>query len=336
MKISLDKRNQDRQLLQNIRADELKKLTIGELLEISHLNRSEIEQRVLIVDEIFKEFPELDKENQEKLLKIKTKLERGNGIGDIDDLINQKYLSPALMLQLSNSLADESYSTPEEKENTKIKNQEELPCRELNSINFSYLEFSNHLKIEMIDENQYSLKYNKGLKNSENFAMTLKFKNNKCKILFKSTHSANKSYHPEEMQIAMLKKASELFPEIGKKLSLIQELDLERESITNSKTLDILSKFTNPEFAPTREVNRDFFPSTPNGNNSMNFLNQLKKLLPNTHFVLDKTKIKSDSDEYHNLVFKFKVSQEPIESDLSSITQPTSSETTLPPRSLTN
>ena len=104
MKISLDKREQDRQLLQNIRADELKKLTIGELLEISHLNRSEIEQRVLIVDEIFKEFPEIDKENQAKLLKIKTKLERGNGDRPMGGLINQKYLSPALMLRLSNSL----------------------------------------------------------------------------------------------------------------------------------------------------------------------------------------------------------------------------------------
>jgi len=334
MKTSLDEGNQDKQLLPNIRADELKKLTIGELLEISHLNRSEIEQRVLIADEKFKECPELDKENQAKLLKIKTKLERGNGNIPMDGLINQKYLSPALMLRLSNSLGNESYSTSEEKENTKIKNQEELPCRELNSINFSHLEFSNHLKIERIDENQYSLKYNKGLENSENFAMTLKFKNNKCKILFERTFSKNKSYHPEEIQIAMLKKASELFPEIGKKLSLIQELDLERDSIINSKTLDILSKFTNPKFAPTRDVNRNFFPSTPNGNNNMNFLNQLKKLLPNTHFVLDKTKIKSDSDEYHNLVFKFKVSQEPIKIDLSSIIQPTSSETILPPRSL--
>jgi len=227
MKASLDEGNQDKQLSPNIRADELKKLTIGELLEISHLNRSEIEQRVLIVDEIFKEFPEIDKENQAKLLKIKTKLERGNGIGDIDDLINQKYLSPALMLRLSNSLGDESYSTPEEKENTKIKNQEELPCRELNSINFSQLEFSNHLKIERIDENQYSLKYNKGLKNSEDFAMTLKFKNDKCKILFKSTYPTNKSYHPEEMQIAMLIELFSEFPEISEKLLLIQELDLE-------------------------------------------------------------------------------------------------------------
>jgi len=306
MKTSLDEGNQDKQLSPNICADELKKLTIDELLEISHLCRSEIEQRVLIADEKFKECTELDEKNQAKLFKIKTKLERGNGIGDIDDLINQKYLSPALMLRLSNSLGDESYSTPEEKENTKIKSQEELPYRESNSTNFPHLDFSNHLKIERIDENQYSLKYKKEL---ENFAMTLKFKNNKCKILFECTFSKNKSYYPEEMQIAMLKKANELFPEIGKKLSLIQELDLERDSIVNSKTLDILSKFTNPKFAPTREVNRNFFPSTPNGNNSMNFINQLKKLLPNTHFALDKTKIKSDSDEHHNLVFKFKASQ---------------------------
>ena len=324
MKTSLDEGNQDKQLSPNIRADELKKLTIGELLEISHLCRSEIEQRVLIADEKFKECTELDEKNQAKLFKIKTKLERGNGIGDIDDLINQKYLTPKLMLQLSNSLGNESFSTPEEKENTKIKNQEELPHRELNSINFSYLEFSNYLKIERIDENQYSLNYKKEL---ENFAMTLNFKNNKCKILFGCTFSKNKSYHPEEMQIAMLKKANELFPKIGKKLSLIQELDLERDSIVNSKTLDILSKFTNPKFAPTSEVNKIFFPSTPNGNNSMNFINQLKKLLPNTHFVLEKTKIKSDSDEHHNLVFKFKVFQEPIKIDLSSITQPTSGET---------
>ena len=333
MKTSLDEGNQDKQLLPNIRADELKKLTIGELLEISHLNRSEIEQRVLIADEKFKECPELDKENQAKLLKIKTKLERGNGNIPMDGLINQKYLSPALMLQLSNSLADESYSTPEEKENTKIKNQEELPYRTSDLKNFPIpnLDSSNHFEIKKIDENQYSLNY---IKELENFAMTLKFKNDKCKILFKSTYPTNKSYHPEEMQIAMLIELFSEFPEISEKLLLIQELDLERESIINSKTLDILSKFTNPKFAPTRDVNRNFFPSTPNGNNSMNFLNQLKKLLPNTHFVLDKTKIKSDSDENHNLVFKFKVSQEPIKIDLSSITQPTSSETILPPRSL--
>ena len=104
MKTSLDEGNQDKQLLQNIRAVELKKLTIDELLEISHLDRSEIEQRVLIADEKFKECTELDEKNQAKLFKIKTKLERGNRIGDIDDLINQKYLSPALMLRLSNSL----------------------------------------------------------------------------------------------------------------------------------------------------------------------------------------------------------------------------------------
>jgi hypothetical protein len=60
-------------------------------------------------------------------------------------------------------------------------------------------------------------------------------------------------------------------------------------------------------------------------NNSINFLNQLKKLLPNAHFALDKTKIKSDLIKHHNLVFKFKVSQEPIKIDLSSITQPSSS-----------
>ena len=321
MKASLDERNQDKQLSPNICVDELKKLTIDELLEISHLNRSEIEQRVLIAEEKFKECTEPNEENQTKLFKIKTKLERGNRIGDIDDLINQKYLTSKLMLQLSNSLGYNSYSTLQEKKNTKIKSQEELPYRESNSTNFLDLDFSNHLKIERIDENQYSLNYNKGL---ENFTMTLKFKNNKCKILFKRTFSSNKSYHPEEIQIAML---VELFPEIVKKLSLIQELDLERDSIINSKTLDILSKFTNLNFAPTREANKNFFPSTPNGNNSMNFLNQLKKLLPNTHFALDKAKIKSDLNQHHNIVFKFKISQDPIKSDLSSTTQPTSGET---------
>ena len=91
------------------------------------------------------------------------------------------------------------------------------------------------------------------------------------KFLFKSTYSGNKSYHPEEMQIAMLIELFSEFPEISEKLSLIQELDLERSGIKNYKALDILSKFTNPEFAPTREANRAFFPSTPNGNNSMNF-----------------------------------------------------------------
>ena len=334
MKASLSEGNQDKPLSPNIRAVELKKLTIDELLEISHLNRSEIEQRVLIAEEKFKECAEPNEENQAKLSKIKTKLERGKGIGDIDDLINKKYLTPELMLRLSESLGNESYSTPEEKKNTKIKNQEYLPYRESNSTNFSHLDFSNHLKIKKIDENQYSLKYKKGLENSENFAMTLKFKNNKCKILFESTFSKNKSYHPEEMQIAMLKKASELLPEIVEKLSLIQELDLERESIINSKTLDILSKFTDPNFAPTSEVNKIFFPSTPNGNNSMNFLRQLKKLLPNTHFALDKTKITSNLNDRHNLVFKFKISQNPIESDLSSIPQPTSSKKILQPHSL--
>ena len=337
MKASLSEGNQDKPLSPNIRAVELKKLTIDELLEISHLNRSEIEQRVLIAEEKFEEGAEVDKKSQEKLSKIKTKLERGKGIGDIDDLINKKYLTPELMLQLSTRLAKESYSTPEEKKNTKIKNQEYLPCRNSNSTNFSHLDFSNHLRIKKIDENQYSLKYKKGLENSENFAMTLQFKNNKCKILFESTFSKNKSYHPEEMQIAMLKKASELLPEIVEKLSLIQELDLERESIINSKTLDILSKFTDPNFAPTSEVNKIFFPSTPNGNNSMNFLNQLiKELLPNAHFVLEKTKVKSDLDENHNIVFKFKISQNPIESDLSSIPQPTSSKKILQPHSLVN
>jgi len=277
MKASLSEGNQDKPLSPNIRAVELKKLTIDELLEISHLNRSEIEQRVLIAEKKFKECAEPNEENQAKLSKIKTKLERGKGIGDIDDLINQKYLTPELMLRLSNSLGYLSNSlgyiscsTSEEKKNTNIKEQEEPLDRTSDLKNFPIpnLDSSNHFKITKIDENQYSLKYNEG---SENFAFTLKFKNNKCKILFKSTYSGNKSYHPEEMQIAMLIELFSEFPEISEKLSLIQELDLERDSIINSKTLDILSKFTSPEFAPTREANRAFFPSTPNGNNSMNF-----------------------------------------------------------------
>ena len=306
-----------------INLDKLKKLTIDELLEISHLDRSEIEQRVLIAEEKFKEGAEFDKENQAKLFKIKTKLERANKIGGINYLINQKYLNPDLILQLSNSLDWKSYLSLEEKGNTKLKQQEDLPYRESNSINFLHLDFSNHLKIERIDENQYSLSYNK---EPEDFVMNLKFKNNKCKILFERTFSSNKSYHPEEMQIAMLIKALESLPEIGKKLSLIQELDLERCDIKNSKTLTILSKFIKANFAPTREVNKNFFPSTPNGNNSMNFLNQFKKLLPNANFTLDKTKIKSDL-KHHNMVFKFKISQELIESHLSSTTKPTSGET---------
>ena len=125
MKASLSEGNQDNPLSPNIRADELKKLTIDELLEISHLNRSEIEQRVLIAEEKFEEGAEVDKKSQEKLSKINTKLERGKGIGDIDDLINKKYLTPELMLQLSESLGNESRSTSEEKKNTNIKEQEE-------------------------------------------------------------------------------------------------------------------------------------------------------------------------------------------------------------------
>ena len=308
MKASLSEGNQDKPLSPNIRADELKKLTIDELLEISHLNRSEIEQRALIAEEKFKECAEPNEENQAKLSKIKTKLERGKGIGDIDDSINQKYLTPELMLRLSESLGNASRSTSEEKKNTNIKEQEEPLDRTSDLKNFPIpnLDSSNHFKITKIDENQYSLKYNEGF---ENFAFTLKFKNDKCKILFRSTYSGNKSYHPEEMQIAMLIELFSEFPEISEKLSLIQELDLERSGIKNYKALDILSKFTNPEFAPTREANRAFFPSTPNGNNSMNFLRQLKKLLPNTHFALDKTKITSNLNDRHNLVFKFKISQ---------------------------
>ena len=181
MKAILSEERQDKQLSPNIRAVELKKLTIDELLEISHLNRSEIEQRVLIAEEKFEEGAEPNEENQAKLSKIKTKLERGKGIGDIDDSINQKYLTPELMLRLSESLGNASRSTSEEKKNTNIKEQEEPLDRTSDLKNFPIpnLDSSNHFKITKIDENQYSLKYNEGF---ENFAFTLKFKNDKCKI----------------------------------------------------------------------------------------------------------------------------------------------------------
>ncbi|MFZ9470684.1 MAG: hypothetical protein ACO26G_06530 [Rickettsiales bacterium] len=265
-----------------------KQLSIVELLDVSKLNREEIEERVIIIQEKIDSGEIINEKEKEKFDKIKSKLEIG-GVDSVENLkkfvsnyepsqpINIKYINREFLKTITDPMVHQYYLSEDRIQKTQLKPQIFQPDRQ--SV---VADIDKEVEKDVLlfhDDRYWVFSHN----SFGSFNFNLAFNDNKCIIEFEEVKpSYPSSLYPEEIQIKLLKALIKKYKELDEKFSNISELTLQHNAITNDDTLStMISHIRSPEQkyddGSSTDLEKVDFPKTPNGNNIMNFLREFAK-----------------------------------------------------------
>lgn len=305
-----------------------KQLSILELLDVSKLNREEIEERVKIIQGKIDSGEIINEKEKEKFDKIKFKLEIG-GVDSVENLkkfvsnyepsqpINIKYLNREFLEIITDLLGRRYFLSKGKIQKTQLKPQIFQPDRQSDVGDID--EEVEKYALLFRDERYWVFSHN----SFGSFNFNLAFNNNKCIIEFDEVKPRDpRSLYPEEIQIKLLKALIKNYKELDEKLSNISELTLQHNIITNNHTISaMISRIRSPEQkyddSSSTDLEKVDFPKTPNGNNIMNFLREFaKNFCQEKDIKFDKGKTKLDMKNNHfSISFKFLINPSDLVSE---------------------
>jgi len=265
-----------------------------ELLITNSLTLPQIIERLdLIKSLLSSEKIEFTEAQLQKLAKIidKSNYNSDNGDNEIDKLlksftpVSEKYFDNEKLKRLYEKLRASEELEGIQKINIK-------PKILRSSANFKNLENSikSETEIKSTGDNSFRLIYPKE-KNKDRetqIEFEIKINDNKIEILFSKTYKESNldkmkpedGLFPEEIQITMFKKLLESYPTIKEKIKSAKKINCTRDNILNQKSLSLVGKYLQEKIDdPNNLESKKFLESTPNQNNSHNFINQLSEII---------------------------------------------------------